>query len=40
MKSLTTTSMIYSLGERYGVPVFETAVGFKHICPIMLRENA
>ncbi len=40
VKSLTTTSMIYSLGERYGVPVFETAVGFKHICPIMLRENA
>ncbi len=40
VKSLTTTSMIYSLGERYGVPVFETAVGFKHICPIMIRENA
>ena len=40
VKSLTTTSMIYPLGERYGVPVFETAVGFKHICPIMIRENA
>jgi alpha-D-glucose phosphate-specific phosphoglucomutase len=40
VKSLTTTSMIYALGERYGVPVFETAVGFKHICPVMLRENA
>ncbi|MCE2405550.1 MAG: phosphoglucomutase/phosphomannomutase family protein [Dehalococcoidia bacterium] len=40
VKSLTTTSMVYSLGERYGVPVFETAVGFKHICPIMIRENA
>ena len=40
VKSLTTTSMIYALGERYSVPVFETAVGFKHICPIMLRENA
>ena len=40
VKSLTTTSMIYRLGELYGVPVFETPVGFKHICPIMLREDA
>ena len=40
VKSLTTTSMVYGLGERYGVPVFETPVGFKYICPIMLRENA
>ena len=40
VKSLTTTSMVYALGERYDVPVFETAVGFKHICPIMIRENA
>ena len=40
VKSLTSTSMIYRLGEIYGVPVFETAVGFKYICPIMLRENA
>ena len=40
VKSLTTTSMVYTLGERYGVPVFETPVGFKHICPVMLRENA
>ena len=40
VKSLTTTSMVYRLGELYGVPVFETPVGFKHICPIMLREDA
>ena len=40
VKSITATSMIHRLGERYGVPVFETPVGFKHICPIMLRENA
>ena len=40
VKSLTSTSMIYRLAEIYGVPVFETQVGFKYICPIMLRENA
>ena len=40
VKSLTSTSMVYRLGEIYDVPVFETAVGFKYICPIMLRENA
>ena len=40
VKSLTTTSMVQRLGEIYGVPVFETRVGFKYICPIMLRENA
>lgn len=40
VKSLTTTSMIDRLGELFGIPVFETQVGFKYICPIMLRENA
>ena len=40
VKSLTTTSMVYRLGELYGAPVFETPVGFKYICPVMLRENA
>ncbi len=40
VKSLTSTSMVYRLGEKYDVPVFETPVGFKYICPIMLRENA
>ena len=40
VKSLTSTSMIHRLGELYKVPVFETAVGFKYICPLMLRENA
>ena len=40
VKSLTTTSMVHRLGEIYDVPVAETPVGFKYICPIMLRENA
>ncbi|MFC2065777.1 phosphoglucomutase/phosphomannomutase family protein [Chloroflexota bacterium] len=40
VKALTTTSMVYRLGEIFNVPVYETAVGFKHIAPIMLSENA
>ena len=40
VKSLTSTSMVYRLGEFYGVQVFETPVGFKYICPVMLREDA
>ena len=40
VKSLTSTSMVYRLGELFGVPVFETQVGFKYICPIMLSEDA
>jgi phosphomannomutase len=40
VKSITATSMIHRLGQLYNVPVFETPVGFKHICPVMLRENA
>ena len=40
VKSLTSTSMVDRLGELYGVPVYETPVGFKYICPIMLREDA
>ena len=40
VKSLTATSMVYRLGEIFGVPVFETSVGFKYICPIMIREDA
>lgn len=40
VKSITATSMIHGLGQRYGVPVFETPVGFKYVCPVMMRENA
>ena len=40
VKSLTSTRMLHKLGEVYGVPVIETPVGFKYICPIMLREEA
>ncbi len=40
IKSLTSTAMIYRLGEKYNVPVIETPVGFKHIAPLMLSEGA
>ena len=40
IKSLTSTSMVHRLGELYKVPVLETPVGFKYICPLMLKENA
>jgi alpha-D-glucose phosphate-specific phosphoglucomutase len=40
IKSLTTTSMTYRLGEMFDVPVHETAVGFKYIAPLMMSENA
>ncbi len=40
VKSLSTTSMVNRLGELYGVPVYETPVGFKHIGPKMIETNA
>ncbi len=35
IKTLTSTDMLYRLGEIYGVPVFETPVGFKYVAPLM-----
>ncbi|MBI4233982.1 MAG: phosphoglucomutase/phosphomannomutase family protein [Chloroflexi bacterium] len=40
IKSLTSSSMVYRLGERYGVPVYETPVGFKYIAPLMVEKGA
>jgi alpha-D-glucose phosphate-specific phosphoglucomutase len=40
VRSLTTTRMVDRMGERYGVPVYETAVGFKFIGPKMMEEDA
>ena len=34
------TSMIDKLGKAYGVPVFDTPVGFKYLGPVMMREDA
>jgi alpha-D-glucose phosphate-specific phosphoglucomutase len=40
VKSVTTTSMIWKLGKAYGVPVYETAVGFKYLGPKMVESDA
>ncbi len=40
VKTITTTSMLFRLGEIYNVPVYETPVGFKYVAPIMAAENA
>lgn len=40
VRSLTTTVMADKLAKRYGVPVFETKVGFKYIGPVMMEEKA
>jgi phosphomannomutase len=37
IKSLTTTRMVIRLGELYGVPVYETRVGFKYLGPKMIE---
>ncbi|MGE5595292.1 MAG: phosphoglucomutase/phosphomannomutase family protein [Hyphomicrobiales bacterium] len=40
VKSVTTTNMASLLAKHYQVPYFETPVGFKHIGPLMMREDA
>jgi alpha-D-glucose phosphate-specific phosphoglucomutase len=40
VKSVSTTSMANRLGEKYGVPVIETPVGFKYIGPQMRAHDA
>jgi phosphomannomutase len=39
VKSVTTTHMAKILADHYGVPYFETPVGFKHIGPLMMKED-
>lgn len=40
VKTLSSTSMLDKLGKLYGVPVYETGVGFKYVAPKMLETNA
>ncbi len=40
VKSLTTTRMVQRLGNLYGVPVYETPVGFKYLGPKMIEVDA
>lgn len=39
VETLNTTSMIPKLAALYGVPFYETPVGFKHICKLMRKED-
>ena len=40
VRSITMTSMVDRLGRMFNVPVFDTPVGFKHLGPVMMREDA
>ena len=40
VKTLSTTSMLNHLGELYGIPVYDTGVGFKFVGPKMLETDA
>ncbi|MBN2048532.1 MAG: phosphoglucomutase/phosphomannomutase family protein [Anaerolineaceae bacterium] len=40
VKTLSTTNMLFKLGEHYNVPVYETGVGFKYVAPKFTETNA
>ena len=40
VRTISTTVMANKLAKRYGVPVYETGVGFKYVAPEMMRVNA
>jgi phosphomannomutase len=40
VKTLSTTTMLNKLGKIYGVPVYETGVGFKYVAPKMIETDA
>ena len=40
IKTLTSTNMLFSLAKIFGVPVYETLVGFRYVAPLMLQKNA
>lgn len=39
VRTVSTTRMIDRLAQRYGIPVYETPVGFNHIADYMLKED-
>lgn len=39
VKTVSTTRMIDLLAEKYGLQLFETPIGFKHICDLMLQRD-
>jgi phosphomannomutase len=40
VKTVSTTKMLNKLGKQYGVPVYETGVGFKFVAPKMVEVDA
>jgi alpha-D-glucose phosphate-specific phosphoglucomutase len=40
VRTLTSTTMLDRLGELFGVPVYETPVGFKYVAPMMTENDA
>lgn len=38
-KTVSTTTMLDKLAARYDLPVYETPIGFKHICQLMLEKD-
>ncbi len=39
VKTVSTTRMIDLLAEKFGLELFETPIGFKHICELMLKRD-
>jgi phosphomannomutase len=39
VKTVSTTRMIDLLAEKFELPLYETPIGFKHICELMLSED-
>jgi len=39
VKTVSTTRMVDLLARKYELPLFETPIGFKHICELMLTED-
>jgi alpha-D-glucose phosphate-specific phosphoglucomutase len=40
VKTLTSTNMLYRLGQIFNVPIYETPVGFKYVAPVMMQKKA
>lgn len=40
VKTVSTTRMLFKIGELFDVPVYETPVGFKYVASVMLEKDA
>lgn len=39
VKTVSTTQLLNKISQHYGLPLYETPVGFNHICALMLKED-